>query len=575
MAYAYMYENPHDMSRRRQSYDPDPPVSHTRRSWSNNGVHYTMETTSFSSPNMSFGMMGGTSRSQLFGPTQERPQAQGRSLLGTAFGLLGSVLAGQQQAAVQENARRSARQPYVKDLAYGEDEDDLQRSFFSRFSDRLTNHDQQSRRATHGRDHSPRPRRAPRAADDRRSRSHRTQERDPTWTSNRSAYVEDVTDDEDDDIYDDYEAPYGHQPRRAFTTSDMFVIEALQNAADHHRRQAKKCRERIQQTSTQLTSTSVLQRLVDELRGHEKAYESALQSLQQAKQEARNNTFQQKVPRRSRYSHHGEAPRTPQEDFFGAFPPDDFNSFFQTRRPTHPMFADFDDMNSPFESPFKGAFHHFFNDFETRSPLDDMPHFFAMPGATYSTHSQNANARHRPQQQSAAFPKFTAPRQSPPASLLRPEEAQRLFKLYNDRWNALNPADPNIPFPARRLQSTALLARESIWAPLASSPVVNWSDEFVMQANAQAFFLGVVGLTPNYAEAPGTGRVVMGFNKAQASTAQVKELVDILKKEKTRWHSDRLGRRNGGIGGPNEALQRDEKSRAVFHAVCELMETAQ
>ena len=96
-----------------------------------------------------------------------------------------------------------------------------------------------------------------------------------------------------------------------------------------------------------------------------------------------------------------------------------------------------------------------------------------------------------------------------------------------------------------------------------------------MQANAQAFFLGVVGLSPYYTEAGGAGRVQMGFSKARATPAQVRDLVDMLKKEKVRWHSDRLGRRNGGtMAGPNEALQRDEKARAVFHAVCELMEAA-
>lgn len=97
-----------------------------------------------------------------------------------------------------------------------------------------------------------------------------------------------------------------------------------------------------------------------------------------------------------------------------------------------------------------------------------------------------------------------------------------------------------------------------------------------MQANAQAFYLGVVGLKPAYSEVPGTGRVECGFEKARATAPQIKELTDLLKKEKVRWHSDRLGRRNKGNsgGGQNEALQKDERARAVFHAVCELMERA-
>lgn len=96
-----------------------------------------------------------------------------------------------------------------------------------------------------------------------------------------------------------------------------------------------------------------------------------------------------------------------------------------------------------------------------------------------------------------------------------------------------------------------------------------------MQANAQAFYLGVVGLKPHYTVTNGNGQIQCGIDKASASPEQIKQLVDVLKKEKPRWHSDRLGRRNGGVvGGPNEALQKDVRARAVFHAVCELMDRA-
>lgn len=98
-----------------------------------------------------------------------------------------------------------------------------------------------------------------------------------------------------------------------------------------------------------------------------------------------------------------------------------------------------------------------------------------------------------------------------------------------------------------------------------------------MQANAQAFFLAVVGLKPHYTQTPGTGQIECSFEKASASPEQIKQLVDILKKEKPRWHSDRLGRRNGGVMGglPNEVLQKDVRARAVFHAVVNLMGRAQ
>lgn len=96
-----------------------------------------------------------------------------------------------------------------------------------------------------------------------------------------------------------------------------------------------------------------------------------------------------------------------------------------------------------------------------------------------------------------------------------------------------------------------------------------------MQANTQVFFLRMVGLTPQYKSAIPSGRIECGFDKRQASDAQVQDLINLLRKEKIRWHSDRIGRRNSGRSGANETLQQDERVRAVFHAVCELMEFAQ
>ena len=95
-----------------------------------------------------------------------------------------------------------------------------------------------------------------------------------------------------------------------------------------------------------------------------------------------------------------------------------------------------------------------------------------------------------------------------------------------------------------------------------------------MKANAQAFYLGAVGLSPAYTEATG-GKVELGFRKTVASASQIQDLLAILKKERTKWHSDRLGKRNAGRTGTNEALQCDESARAVYHAVCELIEAAQ
>lgn len=92
-----------------------------------------------------------------------------------------------------------------------------------------------------------------------------------------------------------------------------------------------------------------------------------------------------------------------------------------------------------------------------------------------------------------------------------------------------------------------------------------------MQANTALFFLLALGFTPTISN---LGLVT--FNRVSAADEDVRLLVAVLKKEKMRWHSDRLGRRNEEVadGGVNEALQRDERARAVFHAVCGLMEFA-
>lgn len=92
-----------------------------------------------------------------------------------------------------------------------------------------------------------------------------------------------------------------------------------------------------------------------------------------------------------------------------------------------------------------------------------------------------------------------------------------------------------------------------------------------MQANTALFFIIALGLKPIISDSG-----IVTFNRATTPEADVRGLLSVLKKEKMRWHSDRLGRRNEEIvgGGVNEALQRDERARAVFHGVCALMEFA-
>jgi len=92
-----------------------------------------------------------------------------------------------------------------------------------------------------------------------------------------------------------------------------------------------------------------------------------------------------------------------------------------------------------------------------------------------------------------------------------------------------------------------------------------------MQANTALFFIMALGLKPTISDSG-----VVTLDRATTPEVDVRALLGVLKKEKMRWHSDRLGRRNEEIadGGVNETLQRDERARAVFHGVCALMEFA-
>ena len=567
---ASLFDDLNNMPSRRNTFAGGSQPTRSTRSWTNNGVHYVVETSSYASPSFSFGMMGGTARQSnrpAVNSVQPQPRSQGTGLIGTAFNLFGSMLAARQAQTAQRNARGSVRQASSDDLAYGSEYSGGQPStLFSNFPGESSASTQRARRSS-GRTNSPRQRR-PQGGESRRSRSYRGDDEGRSRTKSRAAYVEDFSDEVSEEDSDDDWEPRSKHPRRAFTQDDESVVEALENAATQHRREANNCRARIQQLSGQpMTSAATLQALLNELKRHESAYENARENLKFMQDNRRRNTQQD-----NRSSH-----RHPSTTHTGnSFTQDDFESFFQGPRQQHPLFDGFD----PFPGTPFSAFNSFFNDFGTGSAFNSgMPNFFfSMPGASFNAGTQS-HARTGPHAgaqfpQQAGFSTFT-PQPKPPANLLKPEEAKRLFKTYNERWTSLAPTDPNIPYPARQLHPNRLLTRDSIWAPMVSSSIEEWSEEAVMQANAQAFFLGVVGLSPQYTETPGTGKIVAGFNGAQAKPAQVKELVDILKKEKARWHSDRLGRRSGGQGGVNEALQRDEKARAVFHAVCELMETAQ
>ena len=555
----------------------------TRRSGTINGMNYTMETSSFSQPGTSFQSFSGTSgtaRSNAFSSTNSNARSQGGGLVSAAFDLLGDVLSSrQQQAQARNSTRRRNTQPYVEDLAYGDDDyttSNQQPSLISKFADRLLSSSQRARGSSVQHGQPSRPSAPRRANTEQTPRSHVSNEQARPSGNGRKVYVEeDLSESEYDDTdSEDSESSIESQPRRAFTVNDVDLIEALENAAEHHRREARTCRRKFERASRESRNTSTLQAMLNEIKGHEKAYENAQANLKSMRSgdggsSRRHSSYQGRPPQQRRSSGSTSAS-------FNRSTPNGFHFSFQTRGSSHPMFADLDHFAA--SSPLGGAaaFDHFFAD----SLFDHHAPFLGIPRSAFGGGGSRFGFSNRPAgftfEEEPRVATFSPPLQTPPANLLKPEEAKRLFEVYNERWNALAATDPSIPYPARGLKATALNARDTIWAPTVNTAVQNWSEEATMKANAQAFFLGVVSLVPDYTEAPGTGRVVMGYNKSQGSPLQVKQLVDILKKEKMRWHSDRLGRRNGGaMTGPNESLQTNERARAVFHAVCELMEFAQ
>jgi hypothetical protein len=573
---------------------------HSRRTWSHNGTDYSTESYHHGGPGFSFEVHTTSASSGL--PRQQQRAQQNPGLLGTAFGLLGNALANkvqrQQEAAQRHQARSARQQAYADPLAYGdEDGEDIYvertrtepRTLFGRLAEGILSgsEPQRQRRAPSSKEETPRSRRSGgRGGNTRSQRRHRTDERRPSWTQNQSAYVEDETDsmgEESDSTGSDYDLPQSRKPRRAFTANDAELIQTLEAAKEYHRREKRDCRRRIETASRQGNNFRLLQRLVKELSEHEKHYEETKEDLRKLQENAQQKRPRPQARQSSRQSSQQQSTRPPPDPFahplFADPLQDPFAGFFQQpRRNTHHVHIGSSNAG-PFGDPF-AAFDQMFHNLNGTQPWAHT--FFGMPQFTFTTGANTGQRTYYtstgPQfQPNATFANpFAAPAQPrPPSTLLKPEEAKVLFQTYNERWNGLATTDPNIPYPARGLKASTLLARDSIWAP-GCSDINTWSDETVMKANAQAFFLGVAGLSPQYNECTPTGKMEMGYNKTKATPAQVKELIDILKKEKIRWHSDRLGRRNGGVAaGTNEKLQSDERARAVFHAVCELMDVAQ
>ncbi|KAF2213745.1 hypothetical protein CERZMDRAFT_96567 [Cercospora zeae-maydis SCOH1-5] len=622
------------------------------RSWTSNGVHYTVDSTTYTAPGFSFGAFSGTANGPyVFDPfmTSSREFATRPApfaLLGNAFGLLEDAFTMRPQHAVvgdsglgQGARRRIPVDPpagaHELELIYEEDNFAANRkarrkSIFTRLKDRLVDVNQIRRQ------HSLSSRE--RSSEDEHARipSRTTSTRVPpdgpsppaAWAAPQEQgrdtarglppeYIE--VDYQDGTTSESEPEPeYTHNRSRPrshqYSTVNNNMVEALENAVELERRNARACKQRLAQVSRQGdVNSNYLQRIVDELKQHEATLATATSNLNEAKARQMRGE-RQHLPRRTSTRTHAEMPPPPppqmpprrpsqersrsrprysqssynMRDRF--VPADDFAGFPDRSAHPDPIFQAFNDLHGEHAGMHFDPFHHYFG--TDSVPMDDSHiRFSTMPDDAFSAASDTRRKRatFNPGGPRASFqqprpsyrtsfappPRRTPAAPKPPATVLTSEEAKRLFVIYDEKWKALPASNPDIPYPARGLHAGGLVARDSLWAPNISTHVASWSEETVMQANAQAFYLGVVGLAPRYTHNSASGRVEVGFDKSRATPSQLQQLVDMLKKEKIRWHSDRLGRRNGGRAGPNEALQKDERARAVFHAVCELMESAQ
>ncbi|EME42758.1 hypothetical protein DOTSEDRAFT_73525 [Dothistroma septosporum NZE10] len=587
------------------------------QSWNQNGVNYTVETTSWSSPggatsfNAITGSVGGPFQRSFTAPMRSAARSSG--LFGTAFGLLEDVLSVPQRRPTamhdgmgqcDSNRRRAhvdVESDTDDDLAYDTYGTSRTRpkSVFSRLKDKLLDGklrpEQRDGSNSRSREREQSPVRRPRL-NERRHSSFHTTTKEPEWTEQprgRDRFVEVDYEDDDEPVYLSEEPT--HQQRSPEV--DSTLIAALENAVEIERRSVQDCKKRLEQATRQpAIGAHHLQQMVDELKGHEASLINAQANLEEAYARQRN-TRPQPTSYHPQRTPQGQPRQRQSAQNFAAdcFPP--FRAgFAPTAHPWQsraqhpdPLLRAFEEMHGfdPFSRthPF-GTFDQFFEQMHAQPSANDAHfRFFPTAGAPPQSNQRNKRTRYSMPGGVPKFappnPGFTAyqapPPPQPPTTLLLPDEAKRLFKTYNDKWNSLTTTDTNIPYPARGLKANALGARDSLWAPLCNAPISTWSNETVMKANAQAFYLGVVGLVPVYKEAPGTGRIEISFDKSRTNPAQIKVLTDVLKKEKIRWHSDRLGRRNGGVatGVTNEALQNDERARAVFHAACELMDNVQ
>ncbi|KAJ9659659.1 hypothetical protein H2201_007250 [Coniosporium apollinis] len=145
-------------------------------------------------------------------------------------------------------------------------------------------------------------------------------------------------------------------------------------------------------------------------------------------------------------------------------------------------------------------------------------------------------------------------------------EAKRQFEEYSKSWARLNHRDPAIPYPTASQRAEELMDRSRLDTALDHS---TWTDAFVMEANTALFFLRAFGFRPQYI-ADSTGKVRL--EARGGGTSDLESLKRHLRINRTRWHPDKLGGRNGGMAGRNTALAEDPRAKAVLQGINNLLD---
>ena len=585
-------------SRRQRDLNNIPGFNHSRRSWTSGGLRMTMETASYTSPGFSFRNLADRSNSSAdVEPSRTNASRGGGSsggllgggLLGGAINLLNNVANAQ--------SRRSApraqpeRVSYIVESDYSDSEvtssdEDLaygslprarglqSKSMLGRVKDRILEHGRPraNQPTDNYEDTTPAQTREPRT--DRRRvrpespeppRSSR-QRRSSTWNYDKT--------------------PESSPERRSNAppapSNTEREVKTLQRAVETERKQYLDVKHRFQQASQQsVIDPEHIQDLLNQVKVHGALLASAQRKLQMAKEQLQREATAR--PQRQR------AQRKPSPSREAYYESDEDYDHFEPWPPSHGfgVFTTSARSNMPFQEPLRhtGAFDPLFGfrvfdrlfteadsvhssangfHYSTGTAVPPERPSFRRTSSSNTGTSQRAN---RPRSYHYAAPPQHVPPPQLPRNPLGATEAARLFASYNSSWNSLSATFPTIPYPTRTLRAPALSDASTI--PHQSSHT--WSTEQIMQANTALFFLIALGLNAIISD---TG--IVTFDRTATPEADVRGLLSVLKKEKMRWHSDRLGRRNEEIvgGGLNEALQRDERARAVFHGVCALMEFA-